>query len=310
VIPHRHVEHRGVGPQPDRRTVLRGGAALGAAALGSMLLGACGDDPDTRVATAHTPANTLVAAFPQSVPHAAVGVPMRLPYLVADADGATLAHLSGPVTFTVEQDGHRVGAPVQVAPHGDGIPTAYLPFTFQFPAPGTYDVYAEYDGHRLDSGIQVYEASKIGPPIVGEQLPPVDSPTTARTLDVDPLCSATTPCPYHEVDLQDVVGKGKPIVLLVASPAYCDTDVCGPMLDLLVEQAAGRPDLVVLHNEVYKDPKSVSDLNDAELAPVPDAYDLRFQPVLFVTDAAGRLVARGDALVDRSEMAQMLALAR
>jgi hypothetical protein len=112
------------------------------------------------------------------------------------------------------------------------------------------------------------------------------------------------------VDLQDVVGKGKPIVLLVASPAYCDTDVCGPMLDLLVEQAAGRPDLVVLHNEVYKDPKSVSDLNDAELAPVPDAYDLRFQPVLFVTDAAGRLVARGDALVDRSEMAQMLALAR
>ncbi len=300
----------GRGALPDRRAVLRGGAALGAAAVGGLVLGACGDDPDTRVATAHTADHALLAAFPQGVPHAAVAVPTRLPYLISDPDGVPLQRIDGPVTFTVEQDGRRIGSPVSVAPHGDGVPRAYLPFTFEFPATGVYDVYAEYDGERLDSSIQIYDADQIGPPVVGEPLPPVDSPTTARSLDVDPLCSRVAPCPFHELNLQDVVGKGKPVVLLVATPAYCQTAVCGPVLDLLIEAVGTRTDLAVLHNEVYKDPKAVRDLSDAALAPVPQAYDLRFEPVLFVTDATGKVVARGDVTVDRAEMAQMLALAR
>ena len=309
---HRHLDawSARVGPL-DRRTVLRGGLGLGAATLGGVLLGACGDEAaDTRVATAHTPDNALIAAFPQGVPHAASGVPTRLPYLVSDAEGVPLQKIDGPVTFTVKRDGTPVGEAVRVTPRADGVPRAYLPFTFEFPEPGLNAVSVESPGPPLTSTSQINDAPKFARPVVGEPLPPVDSPVTDRTLGVDPLCSRVPTCPFHDVNLKDAVGAGKPVVLLVATPAYCQTAVCGPILDTLVDLTAGRTDITVLHSEVYKDPKAVRDLNDATLAPVPEAYDLRFEPVLFVTDAAGKVVARGDVIVDRGEMTEMLALAR
>jgi len=261
------------------------------------------------VADGQTPKNALIAAFPQGVPHAASGVPTRLPYLLADQEGVPLSRIDGPVTFTVENDGTPVGQPVPVAPRSDGVPRAYLPFTFTFPQVGVYDVFAEYGGARLDSSIQIYEAAQIGPPVVGEPLPTAETPTTARTLAIDPVCSRVPPCPFHEVNLADAIGQGTPIVLLVATPAYCQTAVCGPIVDTLVEQASGRTDITVIHSEVYKNPKEVRDLQKATLAPVPDAYDLRFEPALFVTDAAGTVVARADITVDRTEMTELLALA-
>ena len=281
-------------------------------AVGGSLLAACGDDAGsgTRVATGQTPKNSLIAAFPQGVPHVATGVPTRLPYLLADKEGVPLSRIDGPVTFTVEQDGKAVGGPVQVAPRSDGVPRAYLPLTFTFPQPGVYDIYASYGGAKLDSNIQAYPVDQVGPPVVGEKLPPAETPTMTRTLGVDPVCSRVPPCPFHEVDLKDAVGQGKPIVLLIATPAYCQTAVCGPILDTLVDQAGGRTDITVIHSEVYKNPKDVRDLQDATLAPAPEAYDLRFEPALFVTDAAGTIVARGDITVDRGEMKEMLALAR
>ena len=65
----------------------------------------------------------------------------------------------------------------------------------------------------------------------------------------------------------------------------------------------------VCHAEVYKDPKDVADLAQATLAPLPAAYEMFWEPSLFVTDASNTIVARGDIVVDRGEMAEMLALA-
>ena len=291
-----------------RRRLLQGGLGLGAAALGGSLLAGCGEEQaDTQVAD-NLSSHALIASFPQSVPHIPAGVATRLPYLISDQEGVPLTTIDGDVTFTISQDGTEVGT-VDVAPRSDGVPRAYLPLTFTFPAVGIYDITATYDGSEIDSTIQVVDAAEVGPPVVGEQLPPVDSPTTERTLEVDPLCSRVPACPLHSLNLQDAVTQGKPIVMLIATPAYCQTAVCGPVLDLVMEQTEGRTDLNVLHEEVYKNPKGQRDLNDAQLAPVPEAYNLRFEPVLYVTDRNGLIVARADVTVDRSELTELLALA-
>lgn len=278
--------------------------------MGGSLLAACGDSSgsDTQVADEAQASHALLAAFPQSLPHIPSGVPTRLPYLISDSEGVPLSEIDGKVAVTISQDGKKLGT-VDVTPRSDGVPRAYLPVTYTFPVPGIYDLTATYDGAKMDSTIEVVDPSRVGPPVVGEQLPPVDSPTSTRTLGVDPLCSRVPACGYHEVNLQDAVGAGKPIVLLVATPAYCQTAVCGPVLDLVIEQTTGRSDLTVLHSEVYKDPKGQQDLNDAALAPIPDAYELRFEPVLFITNAAGTIVARADVVVDRGELTELLALA-
>lgn len=288
--------------------MLRGGLGLGAAAVGASLLGACGSDAtDTRVAGENS-RHQLLAAFPQSVPHIPAGVPSRLPYLVSDPEGVPLTKIDNDVVFTISQGGKKIDT-VTVSPRGDGVPRAYLPLQFTFPAVGIYDIKAAYDGASMDSTLEVVDPSRVGPPVVGAQLPPVNSPTTADALGVDPLCSRVPACPYHEVNLNAAVGGGKPIVMLIATPAYCQTAVCGPVLDLVMEQTFGRSDLTVLHQEVYKDPKGQRDLAKALLAPVPAAYKLAFEPVLYITNSAGLIVARADVTVDRSELKELLTLA-
>lgn len=273
-----------------------------------MLLGACSSEADTRSAD-NLSSHALLAAFPQDLPHIPAGVPFRLPYLISDDDGVPLATIDRDVTFTVSRDGHDLDT-LTVAPRGDGVPRAYLPVSFTFPEPGRYDLTATYDGSPMSSTVEVVDRTRVGPPVVGQALPPVDSPTTERTLEVDPLCSRLKgPCPLHSVNLRDAVTQGRPIVLVIATPAYCSSDVCSPLLELVLEQTAGRDDLVVSHQEVYKNPKGQRDLNDAQLAPVPEAYRLRFEPVLYVTDRTGTIVARADITVDRGELSELLALA-
>ncbi len=284
---------------------------MGGTVLGGTVLSGCGDDGgETSEASGNLPRNALLAAFPQGVPHAASGVPTRLPYLLADQEGVPLSTIDGPVTFRVEMDGTQIGDEVQVEPRDDGVPRAYLPLTFTFPRTGVYDVFATYDGAELDSNIQIYDRTEIGPPVVGSPLPAAPTPTTEAGLAVNPICTRVPQCPFHAVDLQAAVGQGRPIVLMVATPAYCQTAVCGPILDNLVDEVGDRTDITVIHAEVYKNPKDVRDLADANLAPLPEAYNLRFEPVMFVTDASGMLVARADITVDRTEMRELLALAK
>lgn len=232
-----------------------------------------------------------------------------MPYTLIDGEGVPLTEIDGPLTFEVSLGGERVGDPVAVQVHDDGVPRAYLPLYATLPTPGIYDVRTTYQGTELESQVQVYPVDKVMQPLVGSVLPAAPTATRDQTLDVDPICTLSPECRFHEVNLEDAIGTGKPVVVLLATPAYCRTSACGPILDLLAEQVGGRDDLIVIHSEVYKNPKAVPDLADATLAPLPLAYDMLWEPSLFVTDSANTLVARGDIVVDRVEMDQMLALA-
>jgi len=260
-------------------------------------------------AAAATP--PLTALFPRDIAYIAAGAASRLVYTISDAEGVPTLDIPGPMTFSVELDGVEVGDPVEVAPHSDGVPRPYLPFPVTFPQAGLYDVWATRGDVRLNSQVIVSEADKVKNPLVGMLLPTTSTPTTALSFDVAPICTRSVQCPFHEYDLSTVLGTGRPVVVLLATPAYCRTAACGPILDLLVEQAAALPEnVVVIHAEVYKNPKDVLDLNDALLAPLPNDYQMLFEPSLFVADASNTIVARGDIVVDRGEMAEMLALAR
>ncbi len=297
-------------PALDRRALLRGGAGLGALALGAAAMSACGESrsPTSEAGAGATPTNALIAAFPQSTPLVAVGAPTRLPYLIADGEGVPLTRIDGPVTFTIRRDGEKVGGPVEVAPRSEGVPRAYLPLQFTFPEAVIYDVEAEYRGQRLDSQLQVYDRARVGAPVVGDRLPPADTATFTQPLGVDPVCSRAPVCPFHGVNLREVVGTGRPLVVMLSTPAFCQTAICGPVLDELVVEAGNRPGLTVVHSEVYKNPKEVRDLADATLAPLPSEYKLDFEPTMFVVDSGGTIVARADVIVSADEMRELLDL--
>jgi len=290
--------------------MLRGGAGgLGLLALGG-LAAACSSEGETVAdGVGAGPDRQLQALFPRDIAFAAAGAPSRLPYTFIDAEGIPVATIDRPVRFTVNFDGEQVGEAIEVAPRADGVPRPYLPLSTTFERPGLYDIEASLGDTTLNSQVQVFPADEVEQPLVGSLLPPAGTPVPGQTLEVDPICTRSPECPFHQVDLASVIGTGRPVVVLLASPAYCQTTACGPILDLLVEEAGGREDLIVIHSEVYKNPKGVPDLAQASLAPLPDTYNMGWEPSLFVADSAGLLVARGDIVVDRGEMAEMLALA-
>jgi hypothetical protein len=280
------------------------------AAVGGTVLGACADKGDTTSEGVKAgPDLSLMAMFPRDVPHVQVDTPTRLPFTLSDPEGVPFGTIESALTFRVTYDGEQVGEPVEVQPHGDGVPRPYLPFEFTFPRPGVYDIETEHDGVTVSSPVQAFVAEEVPSPVVGDALPPASTPTTTQSFEVDPICTRVPTCPFHEHDLTAALQTDLPIVVLLATPAYCRTTACGPILDLLIETAEGLEDVIVIHSEVYKNPKAVRDLTEAALAPLPDLYSMPFEPALFVTDASHTVVARGDIVVDRAEMSEMLALA-
>ena len=285
-----------------------GSVSLGAVSLGGLATGCSSSGDTVAEGVSAGPSVRLQPLFPRDVRYLAAETESRLPYTLVDAEGVPFSTIDADATFRVSFDGEPVGDAVTVQPRGEGIPRPYLPLPFEFPRPGLYDVEAEFRGETLSSQVQVHPADEVAQPLVGSTLPPADTPTRERSFDVDPICSRSQPCPFHEVNLTDVVGTGVPVIVLLASPAYCQTSVCGPILDLLVDEAGGLDGPVVIHSEVYQDPKRVETLNRATPAPLPLTYEMTWEPSLFVADAEGALVARGDIVVDRTEMAEMLGL--
>jgi hypothetical protein len=243
-----------------------------------------------------------IASFPRNEPYAAAGVPQRLPLLIAGPDGAPVDHIRGDVTFEVRQGRRRVGSPIRVSPHDAGLTRAYLPLPVTFPEPGTFDLRWHYRGSELVTSIQVVEPSEVHLPQVGSPLPPVATPTTDDHRGVDPICTNDPPCPFHTHDLVDSLAAHRPVLLLLSTPRYCQTAICGPVLDLLIEAMATRTDVDVIHNEVYANPDAVASIEQAAQAPLVKAYSMVFEPCLFAVDASGTLVRRLDTIYDRTEL--------
>jgi hypothetical protein len=288
-------------PLTISRRELLVGAALAATAA------ACGDDAEQGVeAGAAATRYQLISSFPRNEPYAAAGTAQRLPLLLAGPDGAPLDHIAGDVRFQVLRDGRRIGEPITVRPHDQGLTRAYLPLSVTFSEPGTYDVRGTYRGAQLETTLVVFEPSEVHLPQVGAPLPSVATPTVDDHRGVDPICTNDPPCPFHAVNLADSLAAGRPVLLLLSTPRYCQTAICGPVLDLLVEEAGSLEGIDVIHNEVYANPDAVPSIDQATQAPLVQAYSMVFEPCLFVVDRSGTLVRRLDTIYDRVELRQAI----
>ena len=291
-------------PGVSRRTVLAGGAAL-------AFLTACGGDdggsadggtsaPDTTGATAAGP-GVLLVLLPQQGVLTADGE-QRVPLAFADAEGVPVREGLEPRDFQIRAD---TGEPtvVTVEPHRDGVPTPYYPLRFTPAAPGIHEItVVGEDGYNAVT-LDISQDALI--PLVGQPLPSVATPTTADARGVDPICTRTPACDLHAVSLAEVLGTG-PVALSIATPEFCQTAICGPVLDLLIEALPAYPTITGVHAEVYADPRGNDDPTAGGLSPITDEFALTFEPTLYLVDATGTIVTRLDSVYDRVELREAL----
>ena len=228
----------------------------------------------------------------------------RVPVVLGDINGL-LPLESTPAALTARvlaPDGSVAVPSVTAERHGADLQQPYFPFALTLPTAGVYTMQLT-DNEGATTSIDIYEPADIAIPQVGDPLPPFDTPTVDNGRGVDPICTRDPACPLHEHTQSSVLESGQPLAYLIGTPAYCKTAVCGPVLDLLLDQQASRPDMGMVHAEVYTD-----DTIEV-VAPAVTAYSLNFEPVLFVADASGTLVARLDSIWDESELIAALDLA-
>jgi hypothetical protein len=294
-------------PGLSRRTFLLGSAA-------ASVVAACGgDDGEATPTTVAGTGSTSTTAASSVVLGATFdrngllvrGIPQRAPFVLFEPTGGLLPLDRAPaeLTFEIESPGGSSLPSVAVARHGDDVDRAYYPLITTFEEAGLHAVRAEVDGQPVEYQVNVNDPAAVGVPQVGQPLPPVATPTTADPLGVAVLCTAEPPCPLHEVSLDTAIADGRPVALLVSTPAYCQVAICGPVLDVLVAAAPAHPDLAIIHLEVYP--------NGAPPAAPPtpvlaDPLGLNFEPVLFVAGADGVLTARLDNIYDGAELGAAL----
>ena len=159
-----------------------------------------------------------------------------------------------------------------------------------FSKPGRYRVTAitQLDGRPVSSSsfsAQVQPRGTRGlPPVVGDA-----AQISTRTPPATDLL---------QTNLADVYGK-KPVALLFATPALCQSRVCGPVVDVM-EQARselGADKVAFITNEIYKENRV-----DQGLRPQPMAYRLPTEPWLFVLDRQGRVAQRIEGAFSVAEL--------
>ncbi len=287
-----------------RRQFLIGGGAV----TGAVLLGACGGDDagGGEEPTSTTPASGLsLVQFFGGLPMLAAGSEVRAPFGLADAEGL-LPVARTPAELSVSilgPDGRTVIEAIDVNLHAEGLPRGYFPLRFTFDEPGIYTGRTEVDGEAVEMAIKVDAVADVTVIQTGATLPAMVSPTLEQTQGVDPVCTNDPVCPLHDVTVADALAEGRPIALLVATPAFCQISICGPVLDVLLDVTADHPDVRFLHAEVYTDP-----LKDLEVkAPIVDELGLTFEPCLVLVGADGRVVDRLDTIYDTDELTESLA---
>jgi hypothetical protein len=271
-----------------------------------LFAAACGDDATTTTA----PTTAASTVFPAEAfafvasSDLAIGRE-RLLVAVSDPNGARLPRPEIPVTITVWLQGRE-------------FQTQTLPAEFIWAIPdvsGLYKVWADFDvpGIWVVSVQPAEGAALAGFPIqvqefprtvaVGEPAPPSDSVTSADAPLAE-ITTATDPDPsLYEMSIADAVTSGRASVIVFATPKFCQTAICGPTLDHILEIKPSFPDVNFLHVEVF------TNLDDpANIATVPavEEWGIPTEPWVFVVDADGIVVARFEGVVDAAEIAEAL----
>jgi hypothetical protein len=294
-------------------------AAVALIAVACLLQAACGDSGDqaTPEETASAGESTLeelwrapgddVAVVPGTASH--VPGQQRVSFLVVDAEGRTVTLPTARLWIARALEDRpflqstakleRIGVPGGAEGDATHIYVAH----FRLGKPGTYWLLAEPEGGRekVQALGNVVVERALDVPAVGDRAPASDTPTLASAKGK--AARVTTRKPPDLILLEhsvaDVLRRGNPFVVTFATPKFCSSRACGPVVDV-VEEVARRleeTDVRFIHVEVYADNDPTKGYNRWM-----QEWGLTTEPWTFVVGADGRIAERFEGVVSVHEL--------
>jgi hypothetical protein len=167
---------------------------------------------------------------------------------------------------------------------------------------------------RMTVDFAVTELSSIHIPAPGEPALRTDTLTVdskVRRGAIDSMADAGGEIPdpeLHELSIADAIHQGRPALVLFGTPAYCESQFCGPEVTELQRFASEFPDRAVyIHVEIWKDynaqPQVINEgAADWLLRTFPDGTQDMTEPWLYLIGADGIIIDRWGSLFDVSEV--------
>jgi hypothetical protein len=235
---------------------------------------------------------------------------VRVSFLVVDSQGRPLSLPTARVWLSRALDGkpyretdarlERIGVP-----GGDEADSTHI-YVLHFRAekPGTYWLLAEPVGGRetVHAVGEVKVVARDAVPVVGGRPPPSETPTLARAHGK--VADLTTRVPPDRdllrYSIADSLRARIPFVVAFATPKFCQSRTCGPVVDV-VEQVAKQfdsADVRFIHVEVYEDNDPARGYNRW----MRD-WHLDTEPWTFVVNRRGRVAARFEGALSVRELA-------
>ena len=193
----------------------------------------------------------------------------------------------------------RIGPPGSHELASGGVGRIYV-VHLRVRRPGTYWLVAQPEGAKVQAYGELKVARKSESPALGSSAPRSDTPTLSSGL---PIARLTTRIPPDRALLRYSVAGSlaahKPFVVTFATPRYCESRTCGPVVDVVnyVRRKFERRGVRFIHVEVY-------DRN------VPSRgynrwmkqWNLATEPWTFVVGADGRIKAKFMGSVSAPEL--------
>ena len=260
---------------------------------------------NTDATDASTDSDTAPLVIVANAPGTLGPGPQRMVLGLAARDASSLASPDLSVAFQISDSEGDVVA------EADGV--------FQWTIPdvrGVYTIRPEFADAGV-YGIQAFPAD--GEPSIKVNFTVSDDPVVPEvgdaaiaapspTGDEAPLETITTdpdPDPsFYEVSLDEAVESGQPTVVVFATPAFCQSQTCGPMLDQVKAAAPDHPEVTFIHVEVYEDFQGATSAEELNPAPAAVAWGLPSEPWLYFVDRDGVVTARYEGTVSREELVE------
>jgi hypothetical protein len=172
---------------------------------------------------------------------------------------------------------------------------------YQFPTAGTWTVRLHPEGMGPTPPTPFVVAPEAGVPEIGTAAPSVATRTAAE-FPLPAISSDPNPDPsFYQLSLDEALTSGRPTVVVFATPAFCESQTCGPLLDQVKALAPAYPEVNFLHVEIYEN-LDAARLQDLRLVPAVASYRLPSEPWVYVMDGAGIVQARFEGVASPAEL--------
>ena len=143
---------------------------------------------------------------------------------------------------------------------------------------------------------------------MGSPAPASRQRTLADGVDLSEISTARPPNPeMHRITVADALELGRPLVVTFATPGFCQTRFCGPVLEQVVTPLSERYDGRVTF--VHIEPFDLARLHDESTfvtVPAMEEWGLSTEPWVFVVDAQGLVAAKFEGIVSQQEIVEVL----